>query len=914
MTDPIPTAPMRDAPPVLPGHADAAPADPFLWLEDVHGERALAWVRERNAESQQRLQSRPEYEPTRARLLEVFDSNERIPQITRRGAFFYNLWQDAQHPRGLWRRTTLDDYRRAEPAWERVLDLDALGAAEGENWVWAGAVGLPPAHARCLVMLSRGGADAVVVREFDTVAKAFVDAGFTLPEAKSEVEWIDADTLYVGTDTGAGSMTTSGYPRTVRRWSRGMPLAAAPMVFEVEADDLAAQVSVDATPGHERTLFTRAIDFYTQHHFVLDGAARVRLDVPDDAQIDFWCSAGDPAETLLIELRSPLEAGGRRFPGGALLAADARAYLGGERRFELLFEPTPTRSLAGHTTTRDCIILNVLDNVASRLEVWRRTTAGFVKRAIDAPFPGTLGAAALHDPMRADDPLAEHYLLSYADFLTPDTLWLAHTGRDAREPLKALPPRFDASGAHVDQCFATSADGTRVPYFVVWPRGASLAHPADGSTPTLLYGYGGFEISMQPWYAAGHGIGWLARGGALAVANIRGGGEFGPAWHQAAQREHKQRSHDDFIAVADDLIARRITRPERLGIEGGSNGGLLVGAVTMRRPELFGAVVCSVPLLDMRRYHRLLAGASWMAEYGDPDDPAEWAFISQYSPYQQVRADTRYPEMLITTSTRDDRVHPGHARKMAARMRSLGHPVLYFENIEGGHGGAADNAQRAHVQALEMSYLWMRLGGEREAERASISVPAEAQAVLDHWFGAPGSAEHGTLRALWFKKSDATDRDLAQRFGALIERALRGELADWAAQPQSALAQIVLLDQFTRNTLRDTPRAFAGDARALAAATAMVGARQDEALPPEQRAFVYLPFEHAESVAMQDEAVRRFERLAAGAPQMAEMLRYAERHRDVVRRFGRFPHRNEVLGRRSTAAEEAFLKEPGSRF
>jgi prolyl oligopeptidase len=401
--------------------------------------------------------------------------------------------------------------------------------------------------------------------------------------------------------------------------------------------------------------------------------------------------------------------GDTTYAAGSLLAADARAYLGGERRLTVLFAPTPTRSLAGHTTTRTHVIVNVLDNVASRLEEWRRTPQGFAMRAIEAPFPGTLGVSGLHDTMRADDPLAEQYWLSYSDFLSPDSLALARTASDVRETIKSLPAHFDASGMRAEQFFATSADGTRVPYFIVWPRGVSAAHPADGSTPTLLYGYGGFEVSLQPWYAAGYGTGWLGHGGALVIANIRGGGEFGPAWHQAALKAHRQRSYDDFIAVAEDLIARRITSPARLGIEGGSNGGLLVGAVLVQRPELFNAVLCAVPLLDMRRYHTLLAGASWMAEYGDPDQPGDWAFISKYSPYQNVKADAAYPEVLFTTSTRDDRVHPGHARKMAARMLAQGHAVLYYENIEGGHGGAADNEQRAHVQALEMSYLWRRL-------------------------------------------------------------------------------------------------------------------------------------------------------------------------------------------------------------
>ena len=684
--------------------------DPFLWLEDVQGEAALAWVRERNADSQDVLMAQPEYAPTRDRLLQVMNSKERIPYISRRGAYFYNLWQDETHKRGLWRRTSPADYRLAAPAWETVLDLDALAAAEGENWVWGGAVGLAPSHARCLVMLSRGGADATVVREFDTVAKAFVKDGFVLPEAKSDIDWIDIDSVYVGTDFGPGSMTDSGYPRIIKRWQRGTPLLEAVTVFEGEQADVSVRASVDTTPGHERTIIMRSLDFYRSKRLVVEGTKLVPMDVPDDASVAYWNSAGAPADTLLMELRSDLATPARSHPRGSLLAIDAAAYTRGERRFAVLFEPTTTRSLAGFALTREHVLVNVLDNVASKLEEWRRTPEGFTRREVAAPFPGTLGVSGLHDPMLADDALAESYLLTYSDFLTPDTLSLGQTGTDTRAVLKSLPATFDATGMRAEQSFATSADGTRVPYFVVWPRSLNARSPATGSTPTLLYGYGGFEISMQPWYSAAFGTAWLARGGVVVVANIRGGGEFGPAWHQAAVKENKQRSYDDFIAVALDLIQRGITSPQHLGIEGGSNGGLLVGAAFTQRPDLFNAVVCSVPLLDMRRYHQLLAGASWMAEYGDPDKPDEWQVIAKYSPYQNLRKEVKYPRVLFTTSTRDDRVHPGHARKMAARMLALGHEVLYFENIEGGHGGAADNEQRAHVQALEMSYLWRQLG------------------------------------------------------------------------------------------------------------------------------------------------------------------------------------------------------------
>jgi len=681
--------------------------DPYLWLEEVQGERALAWVRERNAETLALLQGRPDFATTRAQLLQILDSQDRIPAVTRIGDRLYNLWRDATHKRGLWRRTTLAEYRRAAPHWETVLDLDALGAAENENWVWGGADCLGPAYRRCLVSLSRGGADASVVREFDLVDKAFVAGGFALPEAKSDLAWADLDTLYVGTDFGPGSMTDSGYPRIVKRWKRGTPLADAPTVFEGRREDVWVGVAVDRTPGFGHTQFVRATDFYHQQRFLLEDGRPVPLDVPEDARIAWMHSAGAQGDTLLLELRSDWNVAGRTWPRGALLAADAAAYRRGERRLQLLFEPSPTRSLAGFTATRTHVLVSLLHDVAAEVEEWQRGADGrFVRRRVATPSPGNLGVTSLHDPLQRDDPLAERYLLSYTDFLTPDTLMLGQAGGDLRSTLKRLPAGFDARGMRAEQHFATSRDGTRVPYFVVWPKGAQ----ADGRNPTLLYGYGGFQVSLEPWYSRGFGAAWYRRGGVLVVANIRGGGEYGPRWHQAAMRENKQRSYDDFIAVAEDLIARKVTTPRQLGIEGGSNGGLLVGAVALQRPELFNAVVCQVPLLDMRRFHKLLAGASWMAEYGNPDVPADWEFMARYSPYQNVRAGVTLPRILLTTSTRDDRVHPGHARKMAARLRELGHAPLYYENIEGGHGGAADNAQRATLQALEFGYLWQQLG------------------------------------------------------------------------------------------------------------------------------------------------------------------------------------------------------------
>ena len=705
----------------LPLDAMTNPSDPYLWLEDVEGERALSWVRERNAETEQAIAAGPGFAASRARILEVLDSREQIPYVQRRGGWLYNFWRDAANPRGLWRRTALEEYRKPAPAWQTLLDLDELGRREGRNWVWGGATCLGPEYRRCLVSLSLGGADATVVREFDVETRRFVAGGFVLPEAKNRVEWIDADTVYVGSDFGPGSLTDAGYPRTVRRWVRGQPLVEAPTVFEAERGDIGAVAVVDPTPGFERTQVVRHIDFYRQRQYLLQGGRFVEIDKPLDAQIAFW------RERLLITLRSDWTVGGRSFAAGSLLVADAAAYLAGERRFDVLFAPSAGRSLDAFAFTRRSVLVTLLDHVASRIEEWRppdasgvaaqgdaptrAASAGWQRREVSAPHPGTLSASPLHDPQVPDDPLAEHWLLNAADFLAPDALQLRRAGSDAAETLKSRPSFFDATGMRVEQAFATSKDGTKVPYFVVWPRDAR----AGGDRPTLLYGYGGFEVSMQPSYSGVLGREWLARGGVYVLANIRGGGEYGPAWHQAALGRERQRSFDDFIAVAEDLVARRITRAERLGIEGGSNGGLLVGAVMLQRPELFGAVVCQVPLLDMQRYHRLLAGASWMAEYGDPDDPGDWAVMRRWSPYQNVppaRGDgaRRLPPVLLTTSTRDDRVHPGHARKMAARLRELGHEALYWENVEGGHGGAADNAQRATMLALEYAFLRSRLG------------------------------------------------------------------------------------------------------------------------------------------------------------------------------------------------------------
>ncbi|WP_246130940.1 prolyl oligopeptidase family serine peptidase [Cellulomonas aerilata] len=677
--------------------------DPYAWLEDVDGERALEWVRARNAEAMDRLGGAPGFDAIRREVLEVLDSDAKIPLVSRAGDRLYNFWRDGDHERGLWRRTTLEQYRTDDPEWETLLDLDALSAAEGESWVWHGAQVLRPDCRRALVSLSRGGSDADVTRELDLDTLTWVEDGFVRPEAKGGLGWVDADTVFAYTDLGPGTMTSSGYPRTVRRWTRGTPLADAPLVFEGEPDDLYISAHHDRTPGFERDLVVRAIAFYRQQVFLLAGdGALTLLDVPESAEVSVH------REWLLVELREEWQAGGAVHPAGALLAAPLDDYLAGSRALEVLFRPTPSTSLAGLTWTRSHLVLTVLDDVRHEVRVLTPGADGTDGWATSdlpgAPELTTVSVAGV-DPDESED-----LWMTTSGYLTPTTLSLVTVGTPnaAPEPLKAMPAFFDASRHTVEQHMATSDDGTRVPYFLVRPTDLAL----DGTAPTLLYGYGGFEISLTPSYSGGLGRGWVARGGVYVVANIRGGGEYGPRWHQLALTENRHRAYEDFAAVARDLVARGVTRPERLGVQGGSNGGLLTGNMLVGYPDLIGAAVIQVPLLDMRRYSHLLAGASWMAEYGDPDDPTQWRFIRTFSPYHLVDAERPYPPALLTTSTRDDRVHPGHARKMTALLRELGKDVTYYENVEGGHGGAATNAQAAHMTALAYTFLWQRLAGD----------------------------------------------------------------------------------------------------------------------------------------------------------------------------------------------------------
>ncbi|MFC9252291.1 prolyl oligopeptidase family serine peptidase [Amycolatopsis thailandensis] len=663
--------------------------DPYLWLEDVTGEEALDWVRARNDEALAELSTGDRFAGIRDEVREVLDADDRIPYVRRRGEYLYNFWQDSAHPRGLWRRTTLEQYRLDTPEWELLLDVDALAEADGENWVWQGAAVLRPGYHRALVELSRGGADATVVREYDLDERRFVEDGFFVPEAKTRIGWIDRDHVYIGTDFGTGTLTSSGYPRLAKEWRRGTPLEEATVVFEGKPDDVSVSAHHDPTEGWERDFVYRSIDFYRTERYLRTPGGLERIQVPEDAQ------TSSHREWLLIRLRSEWTVEGTTYPAGTLLASGFDAFMAGERTFTTVFTPDAHTSLEYWVWTHNHLLLSTLSDVRTELRVLTPSDGWSSRPLAGAPDLGTAQITG------TDPDVSDEYLLDSSGYTQPSTLKYGHVGGDV-EVLKRAPSFFDSEGMTVSQYFATSEDGTKIPYFVVRPSGA------EGG-PTLLTGYGGFEVSLTPGYSGVIGRGWLSRGGTYVVANIRGGGEYGPDWHTSVTKAKRYRVYEDFSAVAADLAERGISEPSRLGIQGGSNGGLLMGVMLTRYPHLFGAIVSQVPLLDMKRYHKLLAGASWMAEYGDPDDPAEWDFIGKYSPYQNVRSGAGYPPVLFVTSTRDDRVHPAHARKMVARMLEQGHDVRYHENIEGGHGAAADNEQLAFKWALMLEFLWEKL-------------------------------------------------------------------------------------------------------------------------------------------------------------------------------------------------------------
>ena len=678
---------------VMPRHSTVAGMvdDPYLWLEDIDSDEALSWVRARNETTVAEFGD-TSFEQMRAETLEVLDTDTRIPYVRRRGEYLYNFWRDAANPRGLWRRTTLEGFRTTSPAWDVILDVDELARTDGENWVWAGSDVIEPDHTKALISLSRGGSDATVVREFDMGTRSFVADGFELVEAKSRVSWEDHDTVLVGTDFGPGSLTDSGYPRVLKRWRRGQPLTEAETLFTGSQSDVIVSAGVDRTPGYERTLIYRAIDFFNDQAYQLRSGELVRIDAPTDASISVH------RDWLLIELRTDWYTGSGVYSAGSLLATDYEQFLDGTAELSVVFSPDAHTCLHQYAWTRDRLLIVTLADVASRVEIV--TPGTWAREPVSGPvtnddFSNTVIVATDHT--------GSEVFLDSSGFLTPSRLLHGNVDGELTE-IKRAPEFFDPSGLEVSQNFATSKDGTQVPYFVVGHKNSTSPRP------TLLGGYGGFEVAQTPGYGGVLGRLWLARGGTYVLANIRGGGEYGPGWHTQAMREGRHKVAEDFAAVADDLVKRGITEVAQLGAQGGSNGGLLMGIMATKYPELFGALVCQVPLLDMKRFHLLLAGASWVAEYGDPDNPRDWDFISEYSPYQNITTDRRYPPTLVTTSTRDDRVHPGHARKMTAALEETGQPVWYYENIEGGHAGAADNAQTAFKSALCFSFLHRMLG------------------------------------------------------------------------------------------------------------------------------------------------------------------------------------------------------------
>jgi prolyl oligopeptidase len=674
-------------------------SDPYIWMEEIQGERALAWARAEDERSLKILQADPQFAGLQADALAIVNAKDRIPGVGFAGDDeLRNFWQDAEHVRGIWRRTTLDSYRTETPVWELLLDVDALAKAEGANWVWSGVTCLAPEDRLCLVSLSDAGKDAVTVREFDTHTKVFVAGGFSLPEGKHGLAWLDADTILVATEWEKGQLTTSGYPYIIKSVKRGQTLAEATELFRGDAKDVGADPLVlrDADGAVQAVMASRSIDFFTTEYYFIGGQAPVKLPLPLKSTVRALVQG-----KLIFTLEGDWSA--RSLKEGDLAAFDLAALKADPDRTvpQLVLRPGVREAIEEVSTTRTRLVIALYENVKGVMVVLDPRGDAWTRSKLDQ-LPGNSSVGIVTTSDRSDQ-----LITSVTGFLTPTTDWLADAATGRVERLKAMTPRFDASNLQVEQLEATSTDGTKIPYFVVRAKGVDLV----GAAPTLLYAYGGFQVSMTPWYSGVIGKLWLERGGTFVVANIRGGGEFGPAWHNAGLRENRQRVFDDFFAVSEDLIARKITSARRLGIMGGSNGGLLMGVAMTQRPELYHAIVIQVPLFDMIRYTQIGAGASWVGEYGDPAIPAARAILERYSPYQQLQAGKRYPEVFLETSTADDRVHPAHARKAAARLAELGYPYLYYENMEGGHSAGVNLNQVALTNALEFTYLSRRLMG-----------------------------------------------------------------------------------------------------------------------------------------------------------------------------------------------------------
>lgn len=673
------------------------PFDPFFWLEEVEGEHALEWVQQQNARTVSELESHPLYSQLHEDIKTLLFAKDRVPFSSFAQGYFWNFWQDSDHQHGVLRRTSLEQYKKNEPQWEVILDFDALSKAENENWVYKGGPRLDKNSQRGFIKLSRGGKDAVEVREFDYETRQFVTDGFYVPEAKTSLSPIDENTVLIGSDFGEGTLTSSGYPRTIKLWHRGQSLSDAKTVFEVQTSDLSAGALILRDEDKKYILFYRSIDFYHSKVFLQLEEGRLReLPLPASSTL-----LGIKGEFVYLKLKETFKTDHRTLPVNSILRI--RIEERSLENAEIIFTAGPRQSIESVDIKKNQIFVSLLDQIRSKVLDIQLMDSGHWKVST-LPFP-TTGIISLG--LKDEDDPTDITLMNYTDHLTPSSQYLVHDedGSYRLELLKSAPSRFDSSQFEVIQNFAISRDGTQVPYFLLKKKNLVL----DGSHPTVLYGYGGFQIALTPQYSGSIGKLWLERGGVYVIANIRGGGEFGPEWHQAALKGNRQRSYDDFIAVAEDLISRKITSPAHLGIKGGSNGGLLVGATMVQRPDLFNAALAQVPLMDMARYSKLLAGASWIGEYGNPEEPDECALLLRYSPYHNVKPDKKYPSPMFTTSTKDDRVHPGHARKIAARMSEQGHSFYYYENRNGGHAGSANLAEMAHLIALEFTYLWSRL-------------------------------------------------------------------------------------------------------------------------------------------------------------------------------------------------------------
>ena len=687
---------------VLGSSAALAEVDPYLWLEEVDGDKALAWVEERNAATLKKMKSDEAFQGLYDQALAALDSESRIPEVDVEGRYLYNFWKDEHHPRGIYRRTSLEEFRKASPKWQIVLDIDTLSEKEDKAWVFKGMNCLDGSERHCLVFISVGGGDTVEMRELDSEKLKFVEGGFRLPASKMQVSWMDEDTVFVGTDFGEGSLTDSGYPRISKAWKRGTALAEAKTLLEGDRKSVSVGAFRLRSDEGDIDIVQESKSFWTRERYQLVDGKLHRLELPESAVIEDIYRG-----RLLISLKKDWQIGNRTHVAGSVLIADPAALQGGEGKIESLIEPSGRAVIEGVSATSKAILVTMLEDVTGQLYRYEQheDNGRWKKSRVGPPDHGSISISSIDDDNDA-------YFVEYEGFTTPPTLFRV-AGPDSRvERLKSQEATFDGERFDIRQHFATSVDGTRIPYFLVLAKGTEM----NGKNPTHIFSYGGFRNSLVPSYSGSYehlsgayGKLWLERGGVFVLANIRGGGEFGPTWHQAALLRNRHKAFEDFEAVAEDLILRKITSPEHLGIEGRSNGGLLVGAAFTRRPELFGAVVCGSPLLDMKRYHRLLAGASWMAEYGDPDDPEMWSYLRTYSPYQNLKEDMDYPAVFFYLSTRDDRAHPGHARKMAAKMIDLGYEVDYYENMEGGHHGSTTNEQLALRLALAYTHLWREL-------------------------------------------------------------------------------------------------------------------------------------------------------------------------------------------------------------